>query len=204
MLLEVGLDMWQKDENGALPEPSWEATDGDNFWWHDRIKKQVIAAKKNLNAVENAISVVAGLVATASYAGPLQPPLGFETLDSATVVQVRHNLAVQVFVVTNSFSFLFAIVALMYSLMPSLPVLQENLFEEWRHSRRTISRSLIALLLSVLSIHISFATSNCVGMPDYKSVRHSYAFYPASYHRWIVVFNSDSFVFCACLEAYQA
>ena len=179
MLLEVGLDMWQKDENGALPEPSWEATDGDNFWWHDRIRKQVIAAKKNLNAAGNAISVVAGLVATASYAGPLQPPLGFETHDSVTMEQVHHNLAVQVFVVSNSFSFLFAIVALMYSLMPSLPVSQENLFEEWRHSRRTVSISLIFLLLSVLSILISFAAANSAGMPDYKSVRHSYAFYPA-------------------------
>ena len=175
MVLEVGLDMWQKDENGALPEPRWEATDGDDFWWYDRIRKQVIAAKKNLNAAGNAISVVAGLVATASYAGPLQPPLGFDD----SVVQVRNNMAVQIFVVSNSFSFLFAIVALMLSLMPSLPVSQENLFEEWRHSRGTVSTSLMALLLSVLSILVSFAAASCAGMPDYKYVRQSYAFYPA-------------------------
>ena len=177
MLLEVGLDMWQKDENGDLPEPRWEATDGDNLWWHDRIRMQVIEAKRNLNAAGNALSVVAGLVATASYAGPLQPPLGFETPDS--VVQVRYNQAVRVFVVSNSFSFLFAILALMLSLMPSLPVSHESLFDEWRHSRGAVSTALITLLLSVLSILISFVAASCAGMPDYKSIKQSYAFYPA-------------------------
>lgn len=174
MLLEFGLDMWQKDENGDLPEPRWAAPDGDNLWWHDRIRTQVIEAKRSLKAAGNAISVVAGLVVTASYAGPLQPPLGFE----ASVVQVHSNMAVRVFVVSNSFSFLFAVLALMLSLMPSLPVSQENLFDEWRHSRGTVSTSLMALLLSVLSILISFAAANCAGMPDYKSVLKSYAFYP--------------------------
>ena len=178
MLLELGLDMWQKDEKGDLLEPRWEAPDGDTLWWHDRIRTEVIEAKRNLNAAGNAISVVAGLVATASYAGPLQPPLGFETLDSATVVQVRHNVAVRVFTVSNGCSFVFAILALMLSLMPSLPLSQESLFDEWRHSRGTVSISLMALLLSVLSILISYAAASCAGMPDYKSMLHSYAFYP--------------------------
>ena len=177
MLLEVGLDMWQEDENGDFPEPMWEATDGDNLWWHEKIKTQIMAARKSLNAAGNAISVVAGLVATAAYVGPLQPPLGLEMPD--LVVQVRNNLAVQVFVVSNSFSFLFAVVALMLALMPSLPVSQESLFEEWRHTRGTVSASLMVLLLSVLSILVSFAAANCAGMPDYKSVQKSYAFYPA-------------------------
>ena len=177
MLLEVGLDMWQKDENGNFPEPKWEATDGDNFRWHDLIRKQIMAAQKNLNAAGNAISVVAGLVATAAYVGPLQPPLGLEMPD--LVVQVRNNLAVRVFVVSNSFSFLFAILALMLALMPSLPVSQASSFEEWRHSRGTVAASLMVLLLSVLSILVSFAAANCASMPDYKSVRQSYAFYPA-------------------------
>ena len=177
MLLEVGLDIWQKDENGDLPEPRWGATDGDHLWWHDRIRVQVIEAKRNLNAAGNALSVVAGLIATASYAGPLQPPLGFETSDSA--VQVHNNLAVRVFVVSNSASFLLAILALMLSLMPSLPVSHESLFDEWRHSRGAVSTALMTLLLSVLSILIAFAAASCAGMPDYKSLRHSYAFYPA-------------------------
>ena len=178
MLLELGLDMWQKDENGDLPEPRWEALDGDTHWWHDRIRMEVIEAKRNLNAAGNAISVVAGLVATASYAGPLQPPLGFETLDSATVVQVRNNAAVRVFVVSNGFSFFFAMLALMLSLMPSLPLSQESLFDEWRHSRGTVSTSLMALLFSVLSILVSYAAASCAGMPDYKSMLQSDAFYP--------------------------
>ena len=179
MLLELGLDIWQKDEKGDLPEPRWEAPDGDTHWWHDRIRMEVTEAKRNLNAAGNAISVVAGLVATASYAGPLQPPLGFETLDSATVVQVRNNVAVRVFVVSNGFSFFFAILALMLSLMPSLPLSQESLFDEWRHSRGTVSTSLMALLFSVLSILVSYAAASCAGMPDYKSMLQSDAFYPA-------------------------
>jgi hypothetical protein len=177
MLLEYGLHMWRKEENGDLPEPRWEAPDGDNLWWHDRVRRQVVEATKNLNAAGNAISVVASLVVTASYVGPLQPPLGFETPDS--VVQVRSNMAVRVFVVSNSCSFFFAVLALMVSLMPSLPVTQEILFDEWRYSRRTLSTSLMALLISVLSIIVSFAAANCAGMPDYKSVLQSYAFYPS-------------------------
>jgi hypothetical protein len=177
MLLEFCLDMWHKDENGDLPEPRWEAPDGDNRWWHDKIRLQVIEAKRFLREAGNAISVVAGLIVTASYVGPLQPPLGFETGDS--VVQVRSNVAVQVFVVSNSCSFLFAVLALMVSLMPCLPATQEILFDEWRYSRGIVSTSLMALLFSVLSILVSFAAANCAGMPDYKSVLQSYAFYPS-------------------------
>ena len=177
MILEYGLEMWRKGENGDFPEPRWEAPDGESHWWHDKVRMQVIEAKRNLREAGNAISVVAGLIVTASYVGPLQPPLGFESPGS--VVQVHSNMAVRVFVVSNSFSFLFAVLALMVSLMPSVPVTQENLFDEWRYSRGIVSTSLMALLFSVLSILVSFAAANCAGMPDYKYVLESYAFYPS-------------------------
>ena len=110
------------------------------------------------------------------YCACTQPPLGLEMPDS--VVQVRNNLVVRVFVVSNGCSFLFAILALMLALMPSLPLAQESLFEEWRHAKGTISASLMVLLLFLLSILVSFITTKCASMPDYKSMRQSYAFYP--------------------------
>jgi len=87
--------------------------------------------KNDLNAVGTGTAVVATLVATASFVGPLQPPLNYLAMSSgiATLdvgVQVTEFL-IKVFLVNNSLSFYLAITSIMLAIMPSLPTPKEGL-----------------------------------------------------------------------------
>ncbi|CAM6115867.1 unnamed protein product [Calypogeia fissa] len=79
LLIQAGLDMEQPNKAREPPRLGLSAPNELTTWWYDKLTKQSEEAKTNLAAAAQAISVTAALVATASYVGPLQPPLGLST-----------------------------------------------------------------------------------------------------------------------------
>ena len=175
ILVQAGVDVWEKDDDGNFPEPGRSASSENHLSWQNMIERETLEAKKNLNDAGNAISVVAALVATASYVGPLQPPLGY----ADDFVQTS-NLSIRIFTATNSVSFYLAIASIMFAVVPSLPMPQEGIYEEWQRTRKTIGISISLLLMSVLGVLISFtAASNAVVSEEYSWRHGGLTFYPA-------------------------
>jgi MFS family permease len=195
MLMQAGVDIWQEDDEGTLAEPGPEASTKVRMWWYEAIARDTSEAKKNLNDAANAISVVAALVATASYVGPLQPPLGYGTTDPSVLDMVQTTkLSIRVFVVTNCLSFYLAIGSILFAVVPSLPTPQESLHEEWRRSKRTIGIAILFLLMSIVGVLISFAAASNVGMADHYSWHGSgLAFYPTMFGGLICLFGIITF-----------
>ena len=152
-----------------IPDPGRDASDEARLWWYDRVAKETLEAKNSFNAAGNATAVVAALVATASFVGPLQPPLGYGT-DTSTVLTLDRiqvtKLSIRIFFISNSLSFYLALASIMLAIMPSLPMPHEGLRDELHRSRRTVALAISVLLLSILSILVSFTCSSITGIPD--------------------------------------
>lgn len=191
MLMQAGVDIWQRDYEHTLAEPGPEASTYLRKWWYEAIAREISEAKKYLNDAANAISVVAALVATASYVGPLQPPLGYGTTDPSVLDLVQTTkLSIRVFVVSNCLSFYLAIGSILFAVVPSLPAPQESLHEEWRRSKRTIGIATLFLLISLLGVLISFAAASNAGMADEYSWHGSgLAFYPTLFGGLVCLFG---------------
>ena len=175
ILVQAGVDVWEKDGFGNLPEPGRSASSENHLSWQNMVERETLEAKKNLNDVGNAISVVAALVATASYVGPLEPPLGY----ADDFVQTS-NLSIRIFTATNSVSFYLAIASIMFAVVPSLPMPQEGIYEEWQRTQKTIGIAMSLLLMSVLGVLIFFtAASNAVVSEEYSWRHGGLTFYPA-------------------------
>lgn len=176
MLLQAGVDIWEKDSNKTFAALGSNASFEDHMWWHEIISKETTEAKKSLNDAGNAIAVIGALISTTSFAGPLQPPLGFDpTMD---VVQVYKPL-VGIFMVSNSLSFYFSIAAILFAVVPSLRMPQESMYHEWKQARRNVCIALGFLLVSVVCSLVSFAAAANAGMPHHYSWQHfGLAFYP--------------------------
>ena len=174
MLLQAGVDSWVKDKFGKVANPGPNTRD-DEFlsWWHERIAKETLDTKNSLNQGGNAISVIGALIATASYVGPLQPPLSYgsdfsPTSDNTLYAHVWDPL-VKVFMLSNSLSFYFAIASIMLAVVPSLPMPQESLLNELERTRRTVAWAILVLLLSVVSILVSYATASIAVLPKHTN-----------------------------------
>lgn len=178
MLLQAGVDIWEKDDRGRFAEPGEEAPIEVQLWWHGKMAQETSEAKKSLNDAANAIAVVAALVATASFVGPLQPPLGYGGDSMGSGVQDTH-LSIRVFMVSNGLSFYLTIASIMFAVVPSLPMPQEGIYAEWQRTRRTVAMAIFFLLMSVLGVLISFgAASNSVVSKDYSWQHNGLSFYP--------------------------
>jgi hypothetical protein len=174
VLVQAGVDVWQEDENGNFPDPGISASGIYQLSWQKMVASETLEAKRSLNEAGNAISVVAALVATASYVGPLTPPLGY----ADDFVQTS-NLSIRIFMVTTSVSFYLAIASIMFAVVPSLPMPQEGIYEEWQRTRKTIGIAISLLLMSVLGVLISFtAASNAVVSEEYSWRPGGLTFYP--------------------------
>ena len=69
-----------KDKFGKVANPGPNTRDDDDeflSWWLERLAKETLDTRNGLNQKGNAISVIEALIATASYVGPLQPPLSY-------------------------------------------------------------------------------------------------------------------------------
>ncbi|CAM6030506.1 unnamed protein product [Sphagnum balticum] len=164
LLLQAGADIWAKDKMGNWADPGATATAEARLWWYERVAKETDNIRKQLNAAGTGIAVVA----TASFVGPLQPPLGYVSMASGpTTIDLgvqETQFMIRVFVVSNSLSFYLAIASIMLAIVPSLPIPQGGLLfgvrEELQRSRKTVSIAIAMLLASIISVLISFAASS--------------------------------------------
>jgi hypothetical protein len=173
LLLQAGADILSTDKHKCMADPGPSAPNEARIWWYELVAKETLNIKNDLNAAGTATAIVATLVATASFVGPLQPPLNYVAMSSGTAtvdfgVQVTEIL-IKVFLVSNGLSFYLAITSIMLAIMPSLPIPKEGLVfgpcDDIKRSRRTISIAIGMLLASIISVLISFAASSLVVIP---------------------------------------
>jgi hypothetical protein len=173
LLLQAGADILATDQNRRMADPGEFATNEARIWWYEFVAKETLNIKNDLNAAGTGTAVVATLVATASFVGPLQPPLNYVAMSSGTAtvdvgVQVTEFM-IRVFLVSNGLSFYLAITAIMLAIMPSLPIPKEGLVsgpcDDLKRSRRTISIAIGMLLASIISVLMSFAASSLAVIP---------------------------------------
>ncbi len=173
LLLQAGADILATDKDGCIADPGVWAPDEARTWWYELVAKETRNIKNDLKDAGTGTAVVATLVATASFVGPLQPPLNYVAMSSGTAtidlgVQVT-ALLIKVFLVSNSLSFYLSITSIMLAIMPSLPIPKEGLVfgpcDDIKRSRRTISIAIGMLLMSIISVLISFAASSLVVIP---------------------------------------
>jgi hypothetical protein len=157
LLLQAGADILATDENRRMADPGELAPNEARIWWYEFVARETLNIKNDLNAAGTGTAVVATLVATASFVGPLQPPLNYVGMSSGTAtvdvgVQVTEFM-IRVFLVSNGLSFYLAITAIMLAIMPSLPIPKEGLVsgpcDDLKRSRRTISIAIGMLLASI-------------------------------------------------------
>ncbi|KAG0588739.1 hypothetical protein KC19_2G265600 [Ceratodon purpureus] len=158
LLLQAGIDIWTPHpRTKQFPTPGPLADDDANTWWYDKVVKEVVDAKTSVSYAANATSVVAALVATASFIGPFQPPLGYSSLDG--YIQSDRSPA-QVYLVCNSLSFFFSVASILMALLPAIPMPKESLYDELLRSQRCLKASAFMLLVSIMCVLISFSSAS--------------------------------------------
>lgn len=171
LLMQAGLDMDQTDLFGRTTQLRTSAPEELTRWWYDKLAKQTQEAKENLVAASTAVSVTAALVATASFVGPLQPPMGLSTSAETWLTgysQVNHS-AVQVFLFFDGLSFYLAMASIMSAVIPSLTIPREGLQLEVRIANKAVQFSVVLLFAS-----IAFGAASIAVAPEsrwqYKAV----------------------------------
>ncbi|CAM6095905.1 unnamed protein product [Calypogeia fissa] len=159
LLLRSGCDVFKTNKDGQHPHPQGKLVNNSTFrtWWSDRQGKEFDATQGTLSSAANAIAVVAALVATASYVGPLQPPMGYA--GDPSQIQAA-NLWVLIFIFCDTMSFYLAIVAIILSLIPNLPMPQQHMRDEVRRTLRMVTISVIALFPSIIFVLIAFISGS--------------------------------------------
>lgn len=163
LLLQVGINIWERDVSDKTANPEPDASEEFMKWWYEKEAQEVQRAQDKLNAAANAISVTAALVATASYVGPVQPPLGYGD-DGLLQVNV---FAMRFYVVCDSLSFYFALAAIMLSLLPALPLSQESVFRELARTRLLVAVAVTCLFPSIVCVLLAFVTGYIAVIPDH-------------------------------------
>ncbi|KAG6555153.1 hypothetical protein Mapa_003191 [Marchantia paleacea] len=175
LLLQAGIDIWKTNKAGNIADPGMRASPEACSWWYEKLARETLETKQSLNAAANAVSVTAALVATASYVGPLQPPLGYvQNSDGTAALQIQvEYLSIRIFIVCDTVAFYVALCAIMLSLIPSLPMPHESMLDELVSTRRSVTLAVAFLILSIISIIFAFASASMAVIPnDHKSWNH--------------------------------
>jgi len=169
LLLQASADILATNVAREMADPGAEAPIETRVWWCELVAKETLNIKNNINVIGIGTAVVTTLVATTSFVDPLQPPLncvsmlsGIATIDVG--VQETKSL-IKLFLVSNGLSFYLAITSIMLAIMPYLPIPKGLVFgprDDLKQSQRTISIAIGMLLVSIISVLISFATSSLV------------------------------------------
>ncbi|KAL3701785.1 hypothetical protein R1sor_019807 [Riccia sorocarpa] len=163
LLLQEGLDIWEINKSRRIPDPGPKACPGYSLWWYERLSRETVDQKTSFNAAGSVVSVTAALVATASYIGPLQPPLGYSWEDKDGISKVQTEImAVRVFVDLNTLAFYLAIAAVVLSFTPALPAPHESTRKELKRIQRSVLWALMLLIVSLISILSAFASASIV------------------------------------------
>jgi hypothetical protein len=165
MLLQAGVDLSQDDDNKKVPNLGPTNDAEYQTWWYTTVVKDTTEKKNSFNQAASAISIVGTLVAATSYIGPLQPPM---TYDGDGYVRLGVKL-VEVFMVSNTLAFYLAMTSVMSAVVPALPMPRESVLSELKRAQHTVAFSLGLLLLSIVSIIISFAVASMVVIQDHES-----------------------------------
>ncbi|KAL3686180.1 hypothetical protein R1sor_004202 [Riccia sorocarpa] len=165
LLLQAGIDIWQKNTNSKSADPGENASPDFCSWWYEKLSKETQELRTGLNTAANAISVTAALVATASFTGPLQPPLNYQYADSPKTAVYVGNPSVRVFMVCDTLALYFALIAILFSLMPLLPLPQESMLEDLSHVRKVVTAAIVFLILSVVLFLVGFAAASIAVIP---------------------------------------
>ncbi|KAL2654222.1 hypothetical protein R1flu_022350 [Riccia fluitans] len=168
LLLQAGIDIWQKNANSKSADPGENASPDFCSWWYEKLTKETQELRAGLNTAANAISVTAALVATASFVGPLQPPLSYDSMNKSSQYGTVHVevLTVRLFMVCDTLALYFALIAILFSLMPLLPLPQESMLEDLSHVRKVVTASIAFLILSVVSFLVGFAAASIAVIPN--------------------------------------
>ncbi|KAL2654224.1 hypothetical protein R1flu_022352 [Riccia fluitans] len=113
LLLQAGVDIWQANPQMEIANPGANASPNFRLWWYEKLLKETQELRAGFNTAANAVSVIGALVATASFVGPLQPPLSYgSSADSPShnVVETVHVeiTSVRVFMVCDTLAYYFA------------------------------------------------------------------------------------------------
>ncbi|KAL3678491.1 hypothetical protein R1sor_021447 [Riccia sorocarpa] len=167
LLIQEGLDVWEPNKLGRIPDPGQDASPEYSLWWYEKLTLDTLGQKTSFSSAAAAISVTASLVATASYVGPLQPPLGYSLEDVDQIAKIQAEvLPVRVFFMCNTIAFYLAIAAVVFSLTPSLPMPHESTREELNRMRKRVTSALVLLILSLVAILSAFASASIVVIPN--------------------------------------
>ncbi|KAG0581325.1 hypothetical protein KC19_4G242800 [Ceratodon purpureus] len=160
LLLQAGIDIWTRTgESKERPSPGPTANDEARKWWFERVATEVLAQKASVSNAANATSVVAALVATASFLGPFTPPLSYSNTDGGTYIHTS-VCAVRVFMVCNSFSFFFSIASILMAVLPAIPMPKESLYDELFRSQRCLKFAALLLLIAILCLLAAFSSAS--------------------------------------------
>lgn len=159
LLIQAGYDLFKSNKHNQVPYPRGSLSTNNAFlsWWNDKQTKEFGDIQNSLNIAANAISVTAALVATASFIGPLQPPLGY--CDDSKQVQ-DDNRWVRAFIFCNTMSFYLAIASITFSLMPCLPMPQQAMMDELRRTRKMVTIAVAILFPSTICVLVAFGVSS--------------------------------------------
>ncbi|CAM6089428.1 unnamed protein product [Calypogeia fissa] len=159
LLLRAGCDIFKANNEGQAPYPRGHLVNNESFltWWYEKEGKEFKMIQTNMSYFANATSVIAALVATVSYIGPLQPPGGY-VAPSNNKMHVG-NTWVKVFIVCDTLSFYLAIAAITFALIPSLPMPQQEMRDELYRTRRMVTLAISILFPSIICVDMAFASS---------------------------------------------
>ena len=162
LLLQAGIDVWTINEDVEAPYPGPMANSEALQWWDEKVVSEILNVKNSLSDAANATSVIAALVATASFIGPLQPPRGYDS--TSGYIRMDHML-IQIYLIGNCLSFFFSVASIITAVIPSLPMPKESMDDEVKRSQRSIRVASVLLLIAIVCILTSFSAASIAVVP---------------------------------------
>ena len=158
LLMQAGLDMNKTNLDGYCPELSSRTPEDVRQWWYEKFTKQTQEHLNNLYDAANAVSVTAALVATASFAGPLQPPLGLVsgTDDWLNNYAQFSYPTVEAFFFFDNLTFYLSMSSIILALIPFLPISHEGILREVRVAQKTLQAAVVVLFMSIVFLICAF------------------------------------------------
>ena len=176
LLMQAGFDMNKTNFDGYCPELSPATPEDVRQWWYEKFTKQTQEHLNNLFGAANAVSVTAALVATASFAGPLQPPLGL----ASTSEEWLNNYAqftypsVEAFFFCDNLTFYLSMSSIILALIPFLPITHEGILREVQVAQKTLQAAVVVLFMSIIFLICAFFSAAVSIVPKeywrYKSL----------------------------------
>ena len=177
ILMQAGHDMNKTNLYGNYPELSPTTPEVVRQWWYKKFTKLTREQLNNLFGAANAVSVTGALVATASFAGPLQPPLG---LASGASEDWLNNYAqftypsVEAFFFCDNLTFYLSMASIILAMIPFLPISHEGILREVQVAQKTLQAAVVVLFMSIVFLICAFFAATMSIVPKeywrYKSL----------------------------------